>query len=281
MKNLLRNISAVSRNFRRFSIDRHDIIVHCNFGQPWVQTLDPEKWVAKSIGPSIKMTIVSKSYNKGADSVINYCTKLTVKLHPLQAELQEATLNNAPFAGMLGAPEVLTIGANFIHLIGGKKALDIGTFTGASALAWAIATGKDGEVYTFDVSHENYKQFGVPVISKDEEIFKRIIPVEAPALERLDRMIAEGQSGTFDFAFIDADKENYPNYYDRVVTLLRKGGVLMIDNALWSGSVAQDPSTFTESTKSIDETNQKIFKDDRTHSALINCGDGIHIAFKA
>ncbi|KAL6722513.1 O-methyltransferase [Ancylostoma duodenale] len=227
------------------------------------------------------MTIVSKSYNKGADSVINYCTNLTVRLHPLQAELQEATLNNAPFAGMLGAPEVLTIGANFIHLIEGKKVLDIGTFTGASALAWAIATGKDGKVYTFDVSHDNYKQFGVPIISKDQEIFKRIIPVEAPALERLDQMIAEGQSGTFDFAFIDADKENYPNYYDRVVTLLRKGGVLMIDNALWSGSVAKDPATFTEATKSIDAVNQQIFKDDRTYSALINCGDGIHIAFKA
>ncbi|RCN51047.1 O-methyltransferase [Ancylostoma caninum] len=227
------------------------------------------------------MTIVSKSYNKGADSVINYCTNLTVKFHPLQAELQEVTLNNAPCSGMLGAPEVLTIGANFIHLIGGKKALDVGTFTGASALAWAIATGKDGKVYTFDVSHDNFKRFGVPVISKDGEIFKRIIPVEAPALESLDRLIAEGQSGTFDFAFIDADKENYPNYYDRVVTLLRKGGVLVIDNALWHGSVAQDPATFTEAARCIDATNRQIFKDDRTHSALINCGDGIHIAFKA
>ncbi|VDO87694.1 unnamed protein product [Heligmosomoides polygyrus] len=227
------------------------------------------------------MSVVAKSYNKkGADPVVSYCSKLTVVVHPLQKELQEKTLKDAPAAGMLGAPEVLTIGANFIHLIGGKRALDIGTFTGASALAWALATGEGGKVYTFDISHKNYNTFGVPIISKDQEIFSRIVPIENPALESLDKLIADGESGTFDFAFIDADKENYSAYYDRSVTLLRKGGVIMIDNALWGGRVAQDPSTFETSTKAIDDANKKIFHDDRTYSSLINCGDGIHIAFK-
>ncbi|KAK6054319.1 O-methyltransferase [Cooperia oncophora] len=93
-------------------------------------------------------------------------------------------------------------------------------------------------------------------------------------------MIADGHSGTFDFAFIDADKENYPLYYDRVVKLLRKGGVLMIDNALWHARVTEDPSTFDSSTRGIHETNVMIHNDDRTHSALFNCGDGLHVAFK-
>ncbi|VDO22932.1 unnamed protein product [Haemonchus placei] len=107
---------------------------------------------------------------------------MTVVQHPLQEELQKSTLQNSPRCGMLGAPEVLTVGSNFMHLINGKKAIDIGTFTGASALAWAIAAGEGGQVYTLDINHDNFKKYGVPVISKDQNIFKRIVPVEGPAL---------------------------------------------------------------------------------------------------
>ncbi|VDM51648.1 unnamed protein product [Angiostrongylus costaricensis] len=227
------------------------------------------------------MPTISKSYqNEKIDPVVDYCSRLTVQQYPLQKELQDSTLKNAPSPSMLGAPEVLTVGSNFIHLIGGKKVLDIGTFTGASALAWALAVGKEGKVYTLDISHKNFAEYGVPIISKDEEVFKRIIPMEGSALEILDKMVANGETGTFDFAFIDADKQNYPIYYELVVTLLRKGGVVMVDNALWDGQVTQHPSTFNEATRKIDETNKKIFQDDRTYSALLNCGDGIHIAFK-
>ncbi|CAJ0609049.1 unnamed protein product [Cylicocyclus nassatus] len=228
----------------------------------------------------IDMGTVAKSYHNNNNSVVAYCAKHTIKQHPLQEELTNTTLENAPHARMLGAPEVLTLGENFIHLIGGKKALDIGTFTGASALAWALATGEGGKVYTFDVSFDNYKKFGLPIISKNKEVLDRIVTVEGAALDSLDRLIAEGNSGTFDFAFIDADKFNYTAYYDRCVTLLRKGGVIMIDNALWHGSVAEDPSTFDNHTKAIDDTNKMIYNDDRTYSALINTGDGTHIAFK-
>ncbi|KHJ78779.1 O-methyltransferase, partial [Oesophagostomum dentatum] len=176
--------------------------------------------------------------------------------------------------------KVLTLGENFIHLIEAKKILDIGTFTGASALAWALAAGENGRVYTMDISLSNFNRFGVPIISKDTNVFRRITAVEAPALQTLDRFIAEGQSGTFDFAFIDADKENYPYYYERCVTLLRKGGVIMIDNALRGGRVARDPSTFDSAVRAIDETNKRIFNDDRTYSAILNTGDGVHLAFK-
>ncbi|CAL2044346.1 unnamed protein product [Caenorhabditis brenneri] len=226
------------------------------------------------------MSTVAKSYNERADPVVGYCSEHTVVQSPLQAELQKETLGNAPMSMMLGTPEVLTFGQNFIRSFGGKRVLDVGTYTGASALAWALAVPDDGEVFTFDIDHTNYKKFGVPIISKCEKTFKKIHAIEGSALEELDKLIADGQSGTFDFAFIDADKANYSNYYDRSVTLLRKGGVIFVDNSLWSGSVCNPEKRTDGSTLAIHEMNDKIYKDDRTYSALLNLGDGTHVAFK-
>ncbi|UMM33440.1 hypothetical protein L5515_006922 [Caenorhabditis briggsae] len=224
---------------------------------------------------------VAKSYHKEVAPVLAYCAEHTVVQEQLQEQLQKETLSHAPMSMMLGAPEVLSFGQNFIRSFGGKRVLDIGTYTGASALAWALAVPDDGEVYTFDIDHTNYKKYGVPVISKCEKTFKKIHALEGSALEALDKLIADGQSGTFDFAFIDADKANYSNYYDRSVTLLRKGGVIFVDNSLWSGSVC-DPAkrAESESTQAIHDANDKIYQDDRTYSALLNLGDGTHVAFK-
>ncbi|CCD70634.1 O-methyltransferase [Caenorhabditis elegans] len=226
------------------------------------------------------MSIVAKSYEESADPVVAYCAEHTAVQTPLQAELQKETLTNAPHSGMLGAPEVLTFGENFIKFLGAKRVLDVGTFTGASALAWALAVPDDGEVFTFDIDHANYRKFGVPILSKCEKTFKKIKPVEGPGVESLDKLIADGQSGTFDFAFIDADKANYSNYYEKCVSLLRKGGVIFVDNSLWDGAVC-DPAKRTDPrTAAIHEMNDKIYQDDRTYSALLNLGDGIHMAFK-
>ncbi|CAD6185310.1 unnamed protein product [Caenorhabditis auriculariae] len=226
------------------------------------------------------MSAVSKSYDNKGDPIIAYCTDRTTKQHALQKELTEATLKNAPMSMMLGAPEVLTFGENFLHLIGAKRVLDIGTYTGASALAWALALPDDGEVFTFDISHENYKKYGVSVISKCEKTFKKIKAIEGPAVEELEKLVANGQAGTFDFAFIDADKSNYSKYYDLALQLLRSGGVIFVDNSLWSGSVTVPAKRSDESTGAIHALNDKIFADDRTRSALLNFGDGLHIAFK-
>ncbi|CAI4228244.1 unnamed protein product [Auanema sp. JU1783] len=223
---------------------------------------------------------VSKSYNSGADPIVKYCSEHTCKLHPLQIELQNHTLRHVEMSQMLGAPEVLTVGHNFIQLIGAKKCLDIGTYTGASALAWALALGNDGKVFTFDLDLKNYKEHGLKIIQKAPEVQKKITAVEGAALKSLDDLIANGASGTFDFAFIDADKRNYTNYYDRCVTLLRTGGVILVDNSLWGGIVATGYSKEDTTSAAIDETNNKIFKDTKTNSALLNCGDGLHIAFK-
>ncbi|CAB3403179.1 unnamed protein product [Caenorhabditis bovis] len=226
------------------------------------------------------MTNVLKSYNADKDPVISYCSNHTTIQTDLQKELQEETLKNAPMARMLGAPEVLTFGQNFIRSLGGKKIIDIGTYTGASALAWALATPDDGEVYTFDIDHTNFRKFGVPIISKCEKTFKKIHLVEGPAVESLERLVASGHAGTFDFAFIDADKTSYPKYYELAVTLLRKGGVIFVDNSLFGGRVCQESTRTDASLQAIHEMNEQIYRDDRTYSALLNLGDGTHVAFK-
>lgn len=104
----------------------------------------------------------------------------------LQAELRRATIDSVPMAMILGAPEVFTFGQNFIRSFGGKRVLDIGTFTGASALAWALAVPDGtGEVLTFDINLSDYKKYGVPIISKCKKTFKKIRAIEGPALENL------------------------------------------------------------------------------------------------
>ncbi|CAI5452852.1 unnamed protein product [Caenorhabditis angaria] len=222
-----------------------------------------------------------KSCLSNPDPHVNYSAKFTTIQDPLQKELQRATLGKAKEFGTLGAPEVLTFGENFIRAFKGKKVLDIGTYTGISALAWALALPDDGEVLTMDIDLNNYKKFGVPIISKHPETFKKIKAVEAPALETLDELIADGQSGTFDFAFIDADKENYENYYNRVVTLLKSGGVVFLDNCLWGGRVTVEEHLENDPLcAAIHKTNRIIFQDSRTYSALLNFGDGTHVAFK-
>ncbi|CAJ0571864.1 unnamed protein product, partial [Mesorhabditis spiculigera] len=221
---------------------------------------------------------VSKSYYEHDDKVIDYCNKLTIKLHPMQQELQDSTLANHKMSVMLGAPEVLTIGQNFLKLIHAKKVLDIGTFTGASALAWALALPDDGQVISMDVDSSALDQIGRPVIEKCPKTAKKIKFQTESAIDTLDRLIADGQSGTFDFSFIDADKVNYSNYYDKSLQLLKPGGVILVDNALWSGSVTKENKD--ESTKAIDACNQHISQDPKSNSFLVNTGDGLHVAFK-
>ncbi|KAE9547145.1 hypothetical protein FO519_009643 [Halicephalobus sp. NKZ332] len=225
------------------------------------------------------MSTVAKSYEH-ADPIITYCAKHTVKQTEIEKDVHHNTLSGTDDPIMLGAPEVLQFGKNFLHLIGAKKALDIGTFTGASAVAWATALPADGKVLSFDVNHKDLDAVGRPILKKYPDIEKKITFHKGAALEALDDLIAKGESGTWDFAFIDADKENYPNYYDRAMKLLRSGGVIFVDNSLWNGRVASDPSTFAESTKAINECNKRIFEDPASNSALINIGDGTHIVFK-
>uniref|UniRef100_A0A914ZZR7 Uncharacterized protein n=1 Tax=Parascaris univalens TaxID=6257 RepID=A0A914ZZR7_PARUN len=175
------------------------------------------------------MSIISKSYESD-DPIITYCSTISVKQDPTLQKLSENTIKNAPMAMMLGAPEVLQFGQNLIRLTHAKRALDIGTFTGASALAWALALPANGEVISMDINHENLKRYGKEFIDSKPEVSKKINFKLGPAVQTLDSLIAAGESGKWDFAFIDADKINYPNYYEKCVQLLRPGGVILIDN---------------------------------------------------
>uniref|UniRef100_A0AC35UHU1 Caffeoyl-CoA O-methyltransferase n=1 Tax=Rhabditophanes sp. KR3021 TaxID=114890 RepID=A0AC35UHU1_9BILA len=221
---------------------------------------------------------VAKSYSEFADPIAKYCAGLTAKLTELEQNIAHDTLAYHQKANMLGAPEVLQCGKNFIKLIKAKKCLDIGTFTGASAASWATALPGDGKVTSFDISHDALEQIGIPHLKKAHEIVEKIDFVKGSALDGLDRLIENGESGTYDFAFVDADKVNYINYHHRCMKLIRSGGVIIYDNALWDGSVI-DPLANDESTSAIKALNEVVFQDPKCESMLLNSGDGIHVCF--
>jgi len=164
-----------------------------------------------------------------------------------------------------------------VRLMGARRCLEIGTFTGYSALAVALALPPGGRIVCCDLSESwtaiarrYWKRAGVA-----RKIDLRL----APALATLDRLLAEGCAGQFDFAFIDADKSNYLNYYERCLRLVRRGGLILADNTLWGGSVA-DPRNRTVDTRAIRAFNRKLLRDARVDMALLPVGDGLTLARK-
>jgi predicted O-methyltransferase YrrM len=161
--------------------------------------------------------------------------------------------------------------------IGARNALEIGTYTGMSALAVASALPPDGKLIACDVSKEwtdvgrrFWKEAGV-----DTKIDLRL----GPGIETLDGLIKEGRADGFDFAFIDADKSNYDHYYERCLVLVRRGGLILLDNMLWSGRVIDDSDT-SEDTVAIRALNAKIHQDDRVDMCLLGIGDGVNMVRK-
>lgn len=164
-----------------------------------------------------------------------------------------------------------------VELIGAKRVVEVGTFTGYSSLAVALSLPADGRIVACDVNREwtdiarrYWMEAGV-----DGKIDLRL----APARDTLDAMIAAGEQGRYDFAFIDADKKNYDAYYERCLQLVRNGGLLAIDNVLWNGKVI-DSSANDEDTNAIRALNAKIAKDERVSVSLVPIGDGLTLARK-
>ncbi|MEL6496333.1 MAG: class I SAM-dependent methyltransferase [Cyanobacteria bacterium J06623_7] len=167
--------------------------------------------------------------------------------------------------------------ALLIRLLQAQKTLDIGVFTGYSSLVVALALPETGKVVACDRdprSTEIARRYW-----NDAGVAHKIDLRLAPALDTLDRLIAEGESGSFDFVFIDADKRNYDNYYERALTLLRPGGIVAIDNVLWFGRVA-DPEDIDKRTVAIREFNQKLHQDSRIDLSLLAIADGLTLALK-
>ena len=164
-----------------------------------------------------------------------------------------------------------------VQLLRARKTLEVGVFTGYSALWVAMGLPDDGRMIACDISEEYtavaqryWKQAGV-----DQKIDLRL----GPALVTLDGLVKSGQARTFDFAFIDADKINYENYYERALQLLRVGGLIAIDNTIWSGKVA-DPNERDTDTVAIRRLNEKLFGDERITLSMLTVGDGLTLAMK-
>ena len=182
-----------------------------------------------------------------------------------------------PRASMQIAAEQGQFMALLVRLISARRTLEIGVFTGYSALAVALALPDDGRVVACDVSEE------FTSVAKrywhDAGVARKIDLRLAPALETLDALVASGESGRFDFAFIDADKEAYDAYFERCLTLLRPGGLIMLDNMLQEGNVA-DPTVSTPSLDAIRRLNAKIHRDERVDVSLLPLADGVTLARK-
>jgi O-methyltransferase len=205
-----------------------------------------------------------------------YATANWLRDSPLKRRLRDETMK-LPWGLMQVAADQGQFMALMTRAIGAKRALEIGVFTGYSALCVAEALPADGRLIACDVSDEwtsigkrYWKEAGL-----DHKIDLRI----APALDTLDQLLREGRAGAFDMAFVDADKTNYDGYFERCLTLLRSGGLMMFDNVLWNGRVAEGESS-SEDTRALQALNAKLHDDQRIDLALVPLGDGITLAVK-
>ena len=206
--------------------------------------------------------------------VYAYLLRYGVHEPPVLARLREET-DSHPRRQMQIGPEQGQLLRLLVELLGAKRCLEIGTFTGYSSLSVALALPADGSIVCCDVSEEftsiarrYWAEAGVA-----GKVDLRI----GPAVDTLDALIAGGESGTFDLAFIDADKGNYPAYWERCVRLVRRGGLICIDNVLWSGAVA-DPSDQSADTNAIRAVNERVHGDDRVTAVTLPIADGMTIA---
>lgn len=190
--------------------------------------------------------------------------------------LREQTLGH-PWARMQIAPEQGQFMALLVELMDARRIIEVGTFTGYSALCMAQSMAADGQLICCDINSE-WTDIGRPYWEA-AGVAGRIDLRIAPALETLDGLLAEGQADCFDMAFIDADKVNYGNYYERCLALLRSGGLLMFDNVLWGGSVADDSDNEPD-TQAIRALNDRLHHDPAISLSMVPIGDGLTLARK-
>jgi predicted O-methyltransferase YrrM len=210
------------------------------------------------------------------EGLYDYLLAHALREHPALQRLRAATAR-LPEAGMQIAPEQGQLMALLVELSGARRVLEIGCFTGYGSLVMALALPADGRLLTLDVNPDwvalgqrAWREAGVA--AKIEVRF-------GLALASLDQLIAEGAAGSFDLIFIDADKKSYDAYYERSLTLARRGGLLLIDNVLWGGQVA-DPANTDRQTEILRALNAKLRDDQRISLALVPIGDGLTLARK-
>ena len=219
---------------------------------------------------------MSKNITKLTDGLYQYTLSISLREPDILKRLRDETMKDQ-MSNMQISPDQGQFMALLIKLIGARKTLDIGTYTGYSSLRVALAMPDDSLTVTCDyrtewtdIARRYWKEAGV-----EHKIDLRL----GPALETLDDLIGKDESGTFDFAFIDADKENYDNYYEKALILLHPGGLIVIDNILWSGNVI-DLHNQDIITNAIRRLNDKIKNDERVDISFLPIGDGLTLARK-
>ncbi len=210
------------------------------------------------------------------DALHEYVMRVTIDEPEVMRRLREETAKLPGARMQIGAPQGAYM-AWLARLIGARRAIEVGTFTGYSALAVARALPEDGRLVTCDVDEDAtaiarryWREAGVA-----DRIELRL----GPGRESLDALVEEGGAGRYDFAFIDADKVGYDAYYERCLVLVRAGGVIVIDNVLWSGAVA-DPDVRDESTLALRALNEKVARDARVDACMVPVGDGLFLVRK-
>lgn len=217
----------------------------------------------------------NKSINL-TDSLYQYLLDSSLREPELLKALREETAK-LPSANMQIAPEQGQFMALLVQLIGAKKTIEVGVYTGYSALAVAMALPDEGQILACDISEEytavarRYWQHAGVIQKIDLRL--------APAAETLKSVINEGRSSTFDFAFIDADKENYAEYFELCLQLLRSGGLIAVDNVLWNGAVIDEQKQDVD-TCAIRAFNQQLLSDDRVGISMVPIADGLTLARK-
>ena len=210
------------------------------------------------------------------DELADYVRRVTLREPEVLRRLRQEAEGH-PNGSLQIGPEQ----GQFLHLLarilGARKTLELGVFWGYSSTWVALALPPGGKVVACDLNAERmvrarrtWREAGV-----EDRIELRL----GPALETLDTLLAEGQAGTFDMAFIDADKGNYANYYDRSLELLRAGGLIAVDNVLWHGRLL-DPDNDTADTKAMRAFNRKLHTDERVALSMVTMGDGLTLACK-
>jgi len=210
------------------------------------------------------------------DKLYDYLLAVSLRDDKLLRRLRRET-ERMPMGGMQIAREQGQFMGLLVELMGAKKALEVGTFTGYSSLCVARALPADGRLVCCDVSEaftrvarDYWREAGVAA---------KVTLELGPALRTLDRLIAGGSAGSFDFAFIDADKPNYRNYYERCLELVRPGGLIAVDNVLWGGRVA-DARIKDADTRAIRAFNRRLKEDRRILLSMLPLGDGLSLALR-
>jgi predicted O-methyltransferase YrrM len=210
------------------------------------------------------------------DRLHEYLLANSLREHPALRQLREET-SQLPGAGMQIAPEQGQFMALLVELIGASRVLEIGCFTGYSTLAMALALPVDGRLITLEANPE-------PIETgrrawRAAGVADRIEVRLGLAADSLDRLLEEDFAGSFDLAFIDADKKSYDIYYERALRLVRPGGLVLLDNMLWGGAVA-NPDDQARQTIGLRRLNAKLKEDDRISLSLLPLGDGLTVARK-